>query len=550
MKILFHYSVFCLLFLLSRASVAQDITTCDQLIVEGVNEMNNKNHTQSLETLTKAKTLAAENNWPKQSFLAINNIGANYYLMLDYGEALDNYFEAYKIALKELDANYEMIVLNNIAILYLRENKLNKAEEYYKRAFDIATEKNDSLKIGLYALNLASLANGKMELKEAENYLSISISNLGDSSFIVNQVYLVKAQNLILKKKYEEAKHIIEEILPNLDSPEMSENRIMAYLLLSSVYENQNETDKAIKFAKLARNDPEASVENLIEVYDELVQLYRKSGDDDTAFLFKDSIILAKDSLNKIKNGKLFENSRIKFELQNYQKELSLSQQRLKSERKVFYLILIAIVVAIMIGLWAVRNYFIKQKQKKIIAENHQKITELKLENEKNDKILLEQQLKEKETLNLLEQEKLKNEIESKNRQLVTKAQLLSSHNELIEGIINALLSDKEISQNPNLKMSVSKLKNQLRNYTGWTDFFTHFEEVNQSFLKSLKEKYPTLNQNDVRFLSYVYMNLTIKEIAAMFNITMEACRKRKERIIKKMGIGEEKDLYDYILSL
>jgi len=42
--------------------------------------------------------------------------------------------------------------------------------------------------------------------------------------------------------------------------------------------------------------------------------------------------------------------------------------------------------------------------------------------------------------LNLLEQEKLKSEIESKNRQLATKALLLSSHNEL-ESVFKVKLS-------------------------------------------------------------------------------------------------------------
>ncbi len=550
MEILRKYFLFYSALLLSLSLNGQDVTTCDRLISEGVHAMNKNEHTKSLELLTKAKTMALDNHWYKQIFLALNNIGANYYMMLDYGEALDNYFEAYKIALKELDADQEMVVLNNIAVLYLKERKFGKAEEYFKRAYDIAGEINDSVKVGLYAVNLAILANEKNELEKADDYLSTSIAYLGDTAINVSQLYLIKAQNLLLRKEYEKAKNIVQKVLPTLDSPAKSQNRIVAYMLLSTIFNKENETDKAIRYAKLARNDPGSGIESQLDVFDELVKLYRKTGDVNTAFLYKDSMMWAKDSLNKIKNGKLFENSRIKFELKNYQKELTDSRMRLESERKVFYLVLSSIIIALLIGLWAVRNYLVKQKQKKIIAENNQKIIELELENEKNDKILLEQQLKEKETLNLLEQEKLKNEIEAKNRQLATKALLVSSHNELIENIVNTLLSDREIVQNPQLKKTVSNLKNQLKSDTGWTDFFTHFEEVNQGFMKTLKEKYPALNQNDIRFLSYVYMNLTMKEIAALFNITLAACRKRKERIMKKMDIPEQTDLYDYILSL
>ena len=536
--------LFFSVFLIAEAQTREE---CDKMIVDGVTEMNRKNHSKSLEILTKAKSVAGENHWYKQKFLAVNNIGANYYLMLDYGEALDNYLEAYKIALKELEPNYEMIVLNNIAILYSKEKEFNKAEEYFKKAYDIAEENNDSLKIGLYAVNLATVANEKKEIKKAENYLKTSFLYLKNAPPILYQAKITKAQNLLLKKDYERAKKIISEILPELNSPELSEHRISSYMLLSSVYENENEPDEAIKFANLAIDDPQSSIENKIDAYDKLTQLYRKSNRNNIAFQYKDSMMWTKDSLNQVKNGKLFENSRIKFELQNYQKRLTESQRRLNAERQLFYTIIGGIITLIIITLWALRNYSAKLKQRKIIAENSQKIAELELEKEKSDKLILEQQLSEQSALALLEKERFKNEIEAKNRQLASKALSISSRNELIEDIIEALSRESEIRRNESLKRRIFQLKNHLKKESEWDEFFTHFEETNYGFLSSLKEKHPELTSNDVRFLSYIYMNLSTKEISSLLNITVEACRKRKERIIKKMNLPEEINLYDYL---
>ncbi len=529
---------------------AQTAKECHEMIIVGISEMNNKNHARSLEILTKARSIAEENQWHKQTFLAVNNIGANYYLMLDYGEALDNYLEAYKIALKELEPNYEMIVLNNIAILYSKEKRFDKAEEYFQKAFDIAKENNDSLKIGLYIVNLATVANEKKEIKKAEQYLEISFEYLKDNPNIYYQATITKAQNLVLKKEYGKAKKIADAILPELNSPELSEHRISTYMLLSSVYEHQNDTPKAIEYVKLAINDQRSSIENKIDAYDKLTQLYRISEQNDIAFLYKDSVIQAKDSLNYIKNGKLFENSRIKFELQNYQRELSQSQNRLKSERQMFYMVISGIILLIIITLWAIRNYYVKLRQRKIIAENNQKITELELEKEKSDKLLLEKQLNEQSALALLEKEKFKNELESKNRQLASKALSISTRNELIEVIVDSLTKSSEISRNESLKSRVLELKNHLKKQSEWDDFFTHFEEVNHGFLKSLKENHPELTSNDVRYLSYIYMNLSTKEISSLLNITVEACRKRKERIIKKMNLPEDIDLYTYLSAV
>ncbi|SMC32495.1 Tetratricopeptide repeat-containing protein [Moheibacter sediminis] len=541
------YLLFFTFLMICGFSQSQTVEECDKILVEAVKEMNQKNHARSLELLTEVKSMAQTNNWSKQLFLAINNIGANYYLMLDYGEALDNYLEAYKIALKDLDAKHEMIVLNNIAILYSKDAKNDKAEEYFLKAYEIAKENNDSVKIGLYATNLATVANAENEIQKAESYIKIALPLLKNMPPVLAQAKITNAQNLVLKGKFEEAKEIALELLPTLKTSEFSEHRISIYMILSKVYENENNLPLAIDYVKRAGKDANVSLENKIDIYNRLTELYRKLNDNSVAFAYKDSVLFAKDSLSQIKNGKLFENSRIKFELQNYQKELSESQSKLKSERKLFYMILGGILFLILITLWAIWNYFSRLRQTKIIAESNQKIAELELEKQKNDKILLEQQLNEKEALTLLEQEKFKNEIEAKNRQLAAKALSLSTRNELIEDVIDSLSVHSEISQNPKLRKSISELKNQLKRDSDWDDFFSHFEEVNHGFLKTLKEKHPDLTSNDVRYISYVYMNLSTKEISLLLNITVEACRKRKERIIKKMNLAEDADLYNYL---
>src|SRR5690606_36056594 len=196
-------------------------------------------------------------------------------------------------------------------------------------------------------------------------------------------------------------------------------------------------------------------------------------------------------SLNTVKNGKQFENSRIKFEIQNYQNELNESQNRLKNERKVFYFILAGIIVLILILFWAVRNYSLKLKQRKIIAE-------LELEKQKTDTLLLKKELKEQNTLSSLEKEKLKSEIESRNRKLATKAVSVSTRNELIENILNSFTTHFDWQKNSHLKKQVHELKSYLKKESEWEDFFTHFEEVNQGFIRNLKTKHPELTANDV----------------------------------------------------
>lgn len=101
--------LFAFLFI-QNISMAQLKPSCDSLIKVGVNQLSERNHLASLENLNKAFVMAKENRWHDQSFLALNNIGANYYALLNYGEALHYYLEAYETAIKYLDQEGEMIV--------------------------------------------------------------------------------------------------------------------------------------------------------------------------------------------------------------------------------------------------------------------------------------------------------------------------------------------------------------------------------------------------------------------------------------------------------
>ncbi|WP_146744041.1 tetratricopeptide repeat protein, partial [Aequorivita antarctica] len=497
-----HFKLFSFL-MLCGFTQAQTIEECDKIFVEAISEMNQKNHTRSLELLTEVKTMAINNAWQKQLFLAFNNLGANYYLMLDYGEALDNYLEAYKIALKGLDAKYEMSVLNNIAILYSKEQKFEKAEEYFLKAYHIAKKNQDSLKIGLYATNLATVASQKSEIEKADQYIKIAIPLLKNVPPILDQAKITYVHTLILKKDFDEAKRIALQLLTTLNTPELSEHRISLLMNISDIYKYEGNQKLAIDYAMRAGNDSNSNIENKIDVYNQLSELYRTENKSSLAFIYKDSVIWAKDSLNQIKNGRLFENSRVKFELQNYEKELRESQKILKAERNLFYSIIGGIILLILISFWAIWNYSVKLRQRKIISERNYKIAGLEVEKQKKDKILLIQHLREMEVLNLFKQEKLKSEIDSKNRELTSKVVSISTRNELIENIIDSLTNSAEISKNEFLNRRIFELKNHLKKDSQEDNFFTHFERVNPSALKSLKEKHSDLTSNDLRYLSY-----------------------------------------------
>ena len=239
----------------------------------------------------------------------------------------------------------------------------------------------------------------------------------------------------------------------------------------------------------------------------------------------------------------LFKSEQLKFQVQNYKKELIESKELLKQERQFYYVLIICVVVFMGFLVWFFKNTSLKHKQRK-------KIVELELEREKNETLLNAQKHQEKEALVLLERELLKNELDVKNRELTAKALYLSSKNELIEEIVQSISKNTQIENNALLKKQINDLKKHLKKDRQWDSFFIHFEEVNQGFLNKLRAQHPELTPGDIRFITFLYMNLSYKEIASLLNITPQSCRKRKERISKKMNLSSNTSLHVYLSNI
>lgn len=531
--------IIVILMLIPFSAFAQTQQECEKIIQQGIEKMFNKEHAQSLELLVKAKTMAETNGWNKESFRATNNIGANYYLMLDYGEALKYYLEAYEIATEMSDDSQVMTVLNNIAILYFQERNSEKAYDYFLKAYNIAKENKLDEKKGLYATNLGLVLNKLRKTDEAAIYISEAIPLVEDDSNNSLMLKMALSENKMLKGFTDEAEKIAVSLLPQLRGEEQVENRIFTLLILAQIHEKKSDYSKAEEFAYQARKIA-YTFQDKLDTYEFLSQILAKSQKYEPSLLYKDSVIMMKDSVNAAKNNQLFENGKIKFEIQNYQYELEQSQRRLEYERKFFYTIMGAGLLVMILVVWIFRNNAIKHKQQETIAE-------LELNKERTDNLILEKQLREKEALALLEQERLKNELELKNRKLTAKEVHQSSRNELIEDVIKLLSQQPEVSRNENLSKYTRELKNHLKQDTQWESFFTHFEEINQGYIDRLKSKHPDLIASEVRFIIYVYMNLSNKEISSLLNITPQSCRKRKERISKKLHVPEGLTLYSYL---
>jgi tetratricopeptide (TPR) repeat protein len=79
--------------------------------------------------------------------------------------------------------------------------------------------------------------------------------------------------------------------------------------------------------------------------------------------------------------------------------------------------------------------------------------------------------------------------------------------------------------------------------------FYLEFQRAYPDFYIFIKEKYPQLTISDINFCSLIKMNLGVKEISVYTKSSVRSVESRRYRIIKKMDLNSQKDLY-FIISM
>ncbi|MBR4156381.1 MAG: hypothetical protein IKU01_06745 [Bacteroidales bacterium] len=69
-------------------------------------------------------------------------------------------------------------------------------------------------------------------------------------------------------------------------------------------------------------------------------------------------------------------------------------------------------------------------------------------------------------------------------------------------------------------------------------------------FFKSISNKYAYLKKEDLYYLCLMILNLNDKQIAALFGLSYDAIRKRKNKIIAMFEVNSKEDLYKNIMKL
>jgi Tfp pilus assembly protein PilF/DNA-binding CsgD family transcriptional regulator len=528
---------------------ASDRSYYDELSQKYQKAYIDKDFSNSLKYLLEMKSLAETNNWKDLQVDVLNDMGHFYSTVLEYDKAMQYFTQSYEIAVSQQNLKGQTLALSNIGWLYSLEGNFRESQKYAKRAYDLSLKANDSVRIGQMAMNLAAAANTVGELGMAEKYIDIALEMLKNRQSIVGMPHAVtvKIENLYLKEEYKKAEQLALSYIDQFPEKQIDDIKAQFFFFLSKIYRKQDDFSNAVFYAHEALK-AQPSLKHAVDICEHLSDLYQDNKQFELALSYKDFAMMAKDSLVKINEMDRITNNQIRIELSNSEKKLLENQLKQKADRRFFIGLIFSIFVLACIVIWILRIKSVKDKQEKIISENKRQITELELDKEKNRQKLLEQQLREQETISLLEQERLNNEIEAKNRQLTAKVLFQTNRNKLIDEIIGVFLKNPELMETPSIQSLYHKLKMERQESVN-NGFLVYFEQLNPVFLSFLKERHPNLTANDIRMLSYIYLNLSTKEIANLLNVQSDSLKKKKQRLAAKLGI-DTTELYNYLTSI
>lgn len=523
-------------------------------LLSGIDSLEKGNFESGLNIFNQLIKESTEQNNYDILILTTLNKGVMYYRLTENEEALNLYFNSLELAQKYKFEYLYNTIYNNIGIIYSVNNDSKKANEYFFKALEISRKLNDSLSVGINLINLSNLEvddkNYNKALKylsEAENIFknSNNLKNLSAIYSITGNIYQNQQKYFLAKNKHLKSLIVEEQFGDKLLLSSYNISIARSYFSLNNIDSALVYSLQAYEIAKQIKRK-----ELIIDASTLLANIYQKQNSFKNSSNYYNNSLAWKDSLIAEKSQKWVSEMQMKYEFAKKIKEIEFLERRNRLNIIIWTLSISSLIIVSLLILYSYRSRNIKIKQKNDLLKKENELNDLEVQkSEAENKCLLEE-MKANEEVNLIKHEKLKQEIEHKNRELTSNALHVINKNEILT-TINELVNTiefKDIKTTENKIISISRLiKSNINLDNDWDTFKLHFEEVHGDFFKSIKVDYPALSQSDLRLCAYLLINLNSKEISQILHISPDSIRKRKQRLREKFNTEKEIELIEIL---
>ena len=452
------------------------------------------------------------------------NIGNIYFSNRDYDKADEFFIKTISLYEKVLDEDAKFFGINtamsNRALIKQAKKDYTGAEKIFMDVYERRKEYGKVQDI-LYSMNnILTVLLLKNETASAENIL-VSAKNLyekqiqsGNKNLLLkrNMGYTYFSFGAIMqyKKQFEKAVFKLNEAKTYLtdfpiDIAAIGSRLAECNLALNKFEEAENIAIKNLEYKNL--NDQEKKYN-----YKVLEKIYKIKGLNSKLLEVKDSLILITSGLSSLKTMKSLNNLETEIQLATSARELNES----KIKYNTYLYILIICTIVLFFSLMTIRiNY------------NLQKEVGSRLEAEKK---------------------LITNELDQKNRELVSKSNFILQRNEYLKKIKTKLESSKQSDGNDLISASY-ELNSVINSDKSYKDFDKMFVSVYPEFYSKLNA-ITELSTTDLRLASYIKMNHTNSEIAIISGVSSRTIESQRYRLSKKLNLDKDQSLNSFLLSI
>lgn len=518
--------------------VAKGDAQTDSLIKRGEELVYGDEYVEGIRLLTEAQKRLKAYYDAGQDYRVNYGLGVGFFMVTEYGKALDYFYAAYTLCdTHSLRSDLKARTLNAIAGVYFDQQNYEKAWDIVMENYKAKDAERDTDAYIICATDLALIANKWRQFDKTEELLQSARRLLkpGNEARAM-KVEAIEAERLHLLGRYAELGPIAKMVSESRHVP--SRDKTVMYSYLVEVYSIRGDWDSAHIAA--AEGMRMAAIKAKPELYNSIAAMYQREGDHDRALQFKDSVIIYLDSIERRSNRELMAKSQMRLEMMKVQAENDKKLNLLLQHRKMLGLLVCICILIAAIALLYMRNR----------SRQHRLQMQLQLEKEQQERQRVEYQAKETELKATFQQQMMEQSLEQKNRELSATTLFVNSRNELLRSLIQQLEDIVDEHSSPSLHGLLLHLRQLLKNSSEKDTIAINFEKSSPDFFRIIKSHHADLSDSDIRFLSYVKMNMATKDIASLLNVNPDSIKRRKIRISKKLGLETSADLYSYIQSL
>ena len=284
------------------------------------------NYFEALQHYQLALSLSIKNNWVHSEASFLNNIAGVYYLLGDELTALDYYIQAFHLKEKNDDTKKLIPGLINIGGIYSIIGDHAEGMKFLEKALQYSIENNDQYLIAKALISIGD-ANSKLAYyKNTEEFYlkALEVSKQLDDLTVLANVYSklgslnIKTNNQANALKYSQKALTQSEVIHYQYGASIASQQLGIIYLSKKDYKlAEHYLLKALDISKKIN-----AVENQLDNYKSLSELYRQSNKYAEALVFYNQYVTIKDSIFNDENHKKYSAVKAKYEVEKKQGEL------------------------------------------------------------------------------------------------------------------------------------------------------------------------------------------------------------------------------------